>query len=189
MTEVEELKRQVANAIDAHSKALLEAQAWLSAVLTEEQQEKLQELQDKVEQTKAEAGKLSKELYLKDGTKSTVAGIVDATVDDVTPYDDAAIIRDWLPQLPVNCLEINKTELNKFPVEGLNVSDYKVKTTKLRATVQTKDKACKAAVKKIEWMCDIHNIPRAEDMSDPSEIEQLGSWIYRGIETLRALKG
>lgn len=182
------LKAQLMDAVEAHSNALLNAQAWLDSVLTEKQQQELLDLQKKVEDTKDEASKVAKALYALDGTKSTVEGIVDVTVDDITPYDDAAILRDWQDKLPVNCLSINKTELNKFPVEGLDVTKYKTKTTKLKATVQTKDKAVKAAYKKIEWMCDIHNIPREQDMADPSAIEQLGSWLSRLINEYIALR-
>jgi len=182
------LKAQLMDAVEAHSIALLNAQAWLNSVLTEEQQQELLDLQKECKDTKEEAGKIAKELYVQDGTKSTVVGIVDVTVDDITPYDDAAIIRDWKDKLPVNCLTVNKTELNKFPVEGLDVTKYKTKTTKLSATVQTKDKAMKAAYKKIEWMCDIHNIPREQDMADPSAIEQLGNWLSRKINEYVALR-
>jgi len=175
---------EYSNATKAYGDLLLEAQSYLAEILTTEQMAKIEEFQKKLDDAKDNAGKLGKDVFLttqalhKDNPdqkviKGITAGIGSTEIADNTPYDDAAIYRDWKDQLPVNCIKINKTELAKFPVPGLDILKYKTGKTKLSATVETNDKACKTIAKKIEWMCDVHRIPHPEDMGNPDEIRDL----------------
>lgn len=175
---------QYRNATEEYGNILLKAQAYLSEILSPEQMEKIEQFQKELDGATKRAGDLGKDVFLttqalhKDNPdqqviKGITSGISSTEIADNTPYDDAAIYRDWKDQLPVNCIKINKTELAKFPVPGLDILKYKTGKTKLSATVETKDKACKTIGKKIEWMCEIHRIPHPDDMSNPDVVREL----------------